>query len=167
MKRNLYIDAEWFPNQQVFLLGYARDAGQPAQLYGRSLTRTKTLNILNETNGYIFFYGPDIALLENHFGVDIRNNYKCVNLLRITRTFMPHAKSWRLAHIEKVFHIMRSVNKYKKSIFQIYSDWNDPKYRNRVLEYNRDDVRNLVLVKQRLFKRYSIPRNYPEQVLLK
>ena len=106
-------------------------------------------------------------MCEKYFDIDIRNNYKCINLLRITRACMPNAKSWKLEHIEKIFHLPRHVAKYKKSIFQIYSDWKDYKYRQRVLQYNEDDVRNLVLVKQKLFERYDITREYLNTILLK
>jgi len=165
--RNLYIDAEWFPNQDVFLIGYARENAKVYQLYNRSLTKKAFAELLKETTGYIFFYGPDIALCENYFNIDIRNSYKCVNLLRITRAYMPHAKSWKLEHIEKVFHLKRNEAKYKKSIFQIYSDWYDDKYKERVLSYNRDDVYNLVIIKQKLFERYGITTKYLDSILLR
>lgn len=167
MARNLYIDAEWFPNQQIFLIGYAREDAQVQQLYSRSLTSKRFLKVLNETKGHIYFYGPDIALCENHFEIDIRNYFDCINLLRITRTCMPNAKSWKLAHMEKVFRLPRNVAKYKKSIFQIYDDWNDPRYRQRVLQYNADDVKNLVLIKQKLFQRYDISKQYLDSITLK
>lgn len=166
MAKNLYIDAEWFPNQQIFLIGYAREDAKVYQLYSRTLNERRFLKVLNDTTGYVYFYGPDIALCENHFGVDIRNYFECVNLLRITRACMPNAKSWKLAHMEKVFGLSRGVAKYKRSIFQIYDDWNDPKYRQRVLRYNLDDVKNLVLIKQRLFARYEINRAYLKSILL-
>jgi uncharacterized protein YprB with RNaseH-like and TPR domain len=165
--RNLYIDAEWFPNQEIFLIGYAREDAKVHQLYGRSLTKAKFVKLLKDTTGYVYFYGPDIALCENYFNIDIRNQYKCVNLLRITRACMPNAKSWKLEHMEKVFKLPRGVAKYKRSIFQIYDDWRDYKYRQRVLQYNQDDVHNLVIIKQRLFARYEIDRDYLNSILLK
>lgn len=167
MKGNLYIDAEWYPNQHVFLLGYAYDNAVPLQLYGRRLKKSTVVKLLDSATGYIFFYGPDIALLENHFDMDIRHNYRCVNLLPVARLCMPYAKSWRLAHLEKVFHLPRHVSKYKQSIHQIYNDWNDPVYRRRVLLYNLDDVRNLVLVKRKLFERHVITADYLNSILLK
>jgi uncharacterized protein YprB with RNaseH-like and TPR domain len=162
--KNLYIDAEWFPDQRVFLIGYAREDAKVQQLYSRSLTTGAVQKLFNQTTGHVYFYGPDIALLENHFQLDIRNHHHCVNLLRITRACMPNAKSWKLAHMEKVFGLKRNVAKYKQSIFQIYSDWNDRKYRERVLKYNQDDVYNLVRVKQKLFERYDIRRDYLHEI---
>ena len=167
MRKNLYIDAEWFPNQEIFLIGYARDNAAVGQLYSRSLTGRAFKKLLNDTTGHVYFYGPDIALCENHFEMEIRNKHECINLLRITRACMPGAKSWKLAHMEKIFGLKRNVAKYKKSIFQIYDDWNDRKYRQRVLQYNEDDVRNLVLVKQRLFQRYDISKEYLNSIILK
>ena len=166
MSKNLYIDAEWFPNQQIFLIGYAREDGEVKQLYSRSLNTRQFKGVLERTTGHIYFYGPDIALCENHFEMDIRNKYDCINLLRITRSCMPNAKSWKLAHMEKVFGCQRQEAKYKKSIFEIYKDWYDRDYRKRVLLYNQDDVRNLVLIKQRLFKRYDITCEYLNSILL-
>lgn len=166
MKRNLYIDAEWYPNQQIFLIGYAHESGETIQLYGHRLTRKRVQKMLRNFSGTIFFYGPDIALLENHFKISIRNHYRCVNLIRIARLALPYAKSWKLAHLETIFGIKRNVAKYKKSIFQIYSDWNDMRYRKRVLQYNADDVQNLVLVKQKLFQRIAITRGYLESIRL-
>ncbi len=165
--KNLYIDAEWFPNQKLFLIGYAREDGDVKQLYSNSLTSKRFLDVLHRTKGHIYFYGPDISLCEKHFEIDIRNRFHCVNLLRITRTCMPYAKSWRLEHLEKVFRLERGVAKYKKSIFQIYDDWNDKKYRQRVLQYNQDDVRNLVAIKQIMFRRYNITRSYLDEIRLK
>lgn len=165
--RNLYIDAEWFPNQEIFLIGYAREDGDVKQMWGRSLTSNNFKRVLNQTRGHIYFYGPDIALCENHFDMDIRNNFDCINLLRITRYCMPNAKSWKLEHMEKVFRLNRNVAKYKKSIFQIYDDWNDRKYRERVLQYNLDDVYNLVRIKQKLFERYELPKSYLDSIVLR
>jgi uncharacterized protein YprB with RNaseH-like and TPR domain len=165
--RNLYLDAEWFPNQKIFLIGYAREDGHVTQLYSRSLTGGAMKKVLDRTRGHVYFYGPDIALIENHFQIDIRNHYDCVNLLRITRAFMPNARSWKLEHMEKVFRLRRSVAKYKKSIFQIYDDWKDYKYRQRVLLYNREDVANLVIIKKKMFDKHSITRDYLNTILLK
>ena len=167
MAKNLYIDAEWFPNQEIFLIGYAREDNQVQQMYSRSLHGRAFKKLLNDTTGHIYFYGPDIGLCEKHFEMDIRNRFDCINLLRITRMCMPNAKSWKLEHMEKVFGCSRQVAKYKKSIFQIYDDWKDPKYRERVLLYNQDDVRNLVLVKQRLFKRYDISKEYLNSIIMR
>ena len=169
MAKNLYIDAEWFPNQQIFLIGYSRDNARVEQLYSRSLTAGAFKKLLNATTGHIYFYGPDIGLCENHFDMDIRNRFDCINLLRITRFCMANAKSWKLAHMEKVFGCSRNVVKYKQSMNEIYSDWRNPHYRKRVLQYNVDDVRNLVLIKQRLFKRYQhiVTRDYLSSIIMR
>lgn len=166
MNNNLYIDAEWFPNQELFLIGFARENGEVGQLYNRSLTLRNFMKLLRATDGYIYFYGPDIGMCEKYFGIDIRSQYKCINLLRITRAEMPRLKSWRLDNIERYFGLKRHVSKYKKSIFQIYSDWNDKKYRERVLMYNRDDVANLVTVKQKLFAKFKITHTYQKRIRL-
>lgn len=164
---NLYIDAEWFPDQRIFLIGYARERGPVKQLYGRSLTRTNFINLLKPTTGYIFFYGPDIGMCEKFFGMEIRTKYKCVNLLRITRAEIPNASSWRLEHMEKVFHLPRHERKYKQNIFAIYGDWRSAPGKERVLKYNADDVANLVTLKKKMFDRLGIGKAYLNSILMK
>lgn len=154
--KNLYIDAEWFPNQQIFLIGIAFNKSKIDSLYGRALSKRNFMSYLKQVNGYIFFYGPDIGMCEKYFGIDIRNNYRCINLIRITRSYMPKLKSWKLAYIEKHLGIKRREKKYKESIYKIYGDWFHPKFREHVIIYNVDDVRNLIIMKEKLFAKYNI-----------
>jgi uncharacterized protein YprB with RNaseH-like and TPR domain len=72
------------------------------------------------------------------------------------------SRTWK-----RFFACPRNVAKYKKSIFQIYDDWKDPKYRQRVLQYNADDVKNLVLLKKKIFERYDISRDFLQSITLK
>lgn len=155
--KNLYIDCEWFVNQKIFLVGWAYSIAEHGQLYDQNLTRTNVIKLLNEVDGYIFFYGPDIAMLEKNFQIDIRNNFCCVNLLRVIRKYEPFLNSYKLSEVEKYYFITRSVFEYKQNIFRIFKDWFHPRLRKLVLLYNKDDVLNLVeRVKRKLCAEHNI-----------
>lgn len=148
MKTNLYIDLEWFMNQEVFLIGYAYSVTRAGQLYEDSLNIDNVISLFEPVNGSVFFYGPDIGMLEKNTGLDIKGNFDCVNLLPVFRNLLPGLNSYRLADIEDLFGIYRSQHRYKSNIFKLSQDWFNPYKRNLVLKYNLEDVVNLVRLKK-------------------
>ena len=174
-KKDLYLDCEWYINQTVFLVGYVHSSiarsGKPArvlskgQLYDHTLHQNSLLDILQDTR-YIFFYGPDIGMLEKCFGLSIREQYKCINLLKIFRQAMPDLKSYKLGDLETKYGIHRGTRKYKSNIFQALRDWNNPQKRKFVLQYNLEDTVNLFHIKEKIFESESISNDFLEENLL-
>lgn len=157
---NLYIDAEWYLNQRIFLIGYAtenEDTGniEVKQLYRKNIFKKHLQKILTFCNGTIYIYGPDVGMLEKRFDIPIRKEYQCVNLLKVVKQLIPGRASYKLADMEKYFGFQRKAEKYKKNIFDIYKDWNNPKLRQIVLDYNYEDVYYLARIKQHIFKKYQ------------
>ena len=147
MKTDLYLDLEWFMNQEVFLIGYAYSVCNAGQLYEESLNIDNVISLFEPVNGSIYFYGPDIGMLEKNTGLDIRDNFNCVNLLPVFRNMLPGLESYRLAYIEELFGVKRSQTRYKSNIFKLAEDWYNPYKRQFVLKYNYEDVVNLVRLK--------------------
>lgn len=154
----LYLDLEWFIGGDVFLIGYCFERGRVFQLHHDNMTKAKFKLVLSqlEPGAKIYFYGPDIGVLEKYYQIDIRNRFFCVNLLQVFRQLMPRLKSYKLADIERKFKIVRMRKEYKKNIFQIFNDWNSYKWRKFVLAYNYEDVANLRALKVAVFKKYSV-----------
>lgn len=167
MYKDLYLDCEWFLTQEMFLVGWAFNTKEKGQLYDDSLCADAFQDLLNQVNGYIFFYGPDIGMLEKCFNMDIRNNYKCVNLLPLFKTELPGYSSYRLAHMETMFGIYRKSAKYKASIFQLFHDWKNPQKRKLVMFYNLDDVMNMMRLKHIVFDYLRFPRRRLKEYILK
>ncbi len=71
---DLYMELECFFNQELYLIGYAYTVTSINLLYDESLTMDNILKMLEPADGYIYFYGPDIGMLEKSTGQDIRNN---------------------------------------------------------------------------------------------
>ena len=153
--QNLYIDAEWFIDQKMFLLGICSEHSNVTQLHGRALNRKAVINLLSQVKGHIYFYGPDIGMLEKCFNLKIRHRYSCINLLKAFRRLMPELESFKLAHIEEVLGVKRNESKYKGNIYSIKRDWFG-KNKMRVMVYNADDVINLREVKRKLFKQHKV-----------
>lgn len=133
--QDLYLDCEWFIGGDIFLIGWARDTKTFGQLYDHTLTCEAFEDLLKQTSGRIYFYGPDIGILEKYFDIDIRSNYHCVNLLKVFKDKLPGLKNYKLATIEKHYHLTRNRNEYKANIFAIFQDWRRPQVKSLVLHY--------------------------------
>ena len=165
--KNIYIDGEWFANQTIFLIGYSYNSKEFGQLYGSRLTKASFLKILEPVNGFIFFYGPDIGMLEKFFDIDIRHNYKCINLLPLFKHLIPELPSYKLAFLEKLFGIKRTTFKYKQNIRELEKDWLNPRKRKLALQYNKEDVIFLYLLKSKIFADLAVKSSYLKQHLFK
>jgi RNase_H superfamily/Phosphoribosyl transferase domain len=163
---DLYLDAEWFIGGEIFLLGWSRDKKQFGQLYDDTLTAERFQELLDETTGIIYFYGPDIGICEKYFDIDIRSNFHCVNLLKVFKDYLPPQPNYKLASIEKLYGIKRNRNEYKANIFSIFRDWRKPQVKSLVLQYNREDVINMVKLKHIIFIQYEVESDYLNQVRL-
>lgn len=163
---DLYIDAEWYLNQRIFLIGYSHNHKKCMQIYGRKLNRNNFRRLLKKVTGTIFCYGPDIGMLEKYFRLKIRKKFRCVNLMKVFKDFIKIG-SFKLKHLEERFGIKRKVMKYKISIFQIWKDWKDAEMKKAVLLYNREDVINLVKLAMKVFRKFNVETKYLEEIRLK
>lgn len=157
--RHLYIDCEWFISQKMYLIGYAYNLKTIRQLYEKTLTRKNVLKMLEGVT-VIYFWGPDIGMIEKCFNLKLRERYFCVNLLAVMRAIEPHSDSFKLAHFEKLAGIERTTMEYKADIRNLHRDWANPKKRYLALKYNQEDVLNMIKVKRYFFKKNGITDDY-------
>ena len=85
---DLYIDAEWYLNQRIFLIGYSFNLEQFGQLYGKRLNRANFKKLLKKVTGNIYCYGPDTGMLEKFFKWNFRDKFRCVNLMKVFKDFI-------------------------------------------------------------------------------
>lgn len=156
---NLYIDDEWYVGGSIFLHSYATDTSPCFQLWGSKLIKENIIRSLKHAEGgIIFIYGPDIGMLEKEFQLKIKQQYTCINLIRVFKALIPNRSSYRLADLEQDYGIVRKVKKYKEDIFTIYKDFHNPGKRQAVLQYNKEDVINLRILKERIFQKHPISK---------
>ncbi len=170
---DLYLDAEWYISQKIFLIGYAyadhhfRKPIISGQYYGKMISRKKVLQLLRPARyGCLFFYGPDIGMLEKEFNLNIRQKYLCINLLKVFKDLYPNESRYKLCDFEEKFGYKRDTIKYKQSIFEVFHDWRDPIKRKIVLRYNEEDVISLAKIKKRVWSKHKITMEYLEQIRL-
>ena len=157
MSKNMFIDAEWFISQKMYLIGYAYTQKQCVQLYDATLNKTAFMMALQGVEN-IYVYGPDVGMLEKYFKIDLRNNYNCFNLLSIIRKLEPYLPSYKLCELEKIAGVYRDRIEYKTNIWQLHKDWMNPKYRYLAKQYNYEDVINLIRVKNYFFQKHGIDK---------
>lgn len=179
--KSIYIDGEWnsmTTPQKFYLLGYCFDERHSGWLYDENdytymgktayklpykgmnlLTRKHVLELFRGVDN-IYFYGPDIGMLEKCFNINLKDKYNCINLLAATKQLEPDAPSHKLVHYERQAGIYRETDGYKhNSIFNVHRDWyTSPRHRARVLLYNKEDVINLLKVKRFLYKKYGVTK---------
>ena len=167
MDKDLYIDCEWSLDQKIFLIGFCYNLKEKGQLYDHYVTLENFSRVLEKCDGYIYIYGPDIGMLEKFFGINIRKNFPCINLIKVFKDHIPELTSYKLKSIEEYHGIFRSTTRYKENIFKIFSDWKKPKRKKEILHYNMDDVINMYKVKQMVFRDHSIRNKYLESIVMK
>ena len=141
---------------RLFLLGYAYDMHTFGYLTGRDINYTGIWELLTPCSdeGIVFFYGPDVGVIRSHTGFDLRKYCHTVNLLKVVRRELPHLPDFKLATVESYFGIARTTQQYKYDPFSIASHWNNPRKRDMIIRYNREDVLNLIRIKRKL----ALPR---------
>lgn len=165
MPRSIYIDCEWYIGGDIFLIGWAYSARSQGQLYDATLTQSKFMRLLDGVS-YIYFYGPDVGVIERHWKIRLRDKYICINILKVFKHHF-HSNSYKLANIEKLFGIHRQEAEYKKSVFMIWHDWKNPQRKQRLLKYNREDVINMMRLWIRVRNHFGIQNEYLLQEKLK
>lgn len=157
--KELYLDCEWLITQKMYLIGYAYNLRTGVQLYEKTLTRKNILKMLEGVTK-IYFWGPDIGMIEKCFSLKLKEKYFCVNLLTVMRALEPASESFKLAHFESLAGIKRTTMEYKADIRNLHRDWANPKKRYLALKYNREDVMNMVKVKRYFFDKHKITDDY-------
>ena len=177
----------WLYNQNDYTFG-DKVLYTPKEKGKDRLNRTWLLRLFEDVKT-IYFYGPDAGQIERMFHIKLKDKYRCVNLLTVVKKIVPKEDMWRatqklmqegviethytpekpcyrLCVVEELVGIHRSTLEYKKDVDNLHRDWYSPKLRAKALLYNKEDVLNLIKVKERLYRRYYIPRNIEDQCTL-
>ena len=92
--------------------------------------------------------------------------YTGCEFIKVFKDNLEGMENYKLATIEKHYHIKCNRQKYKATIFSICRDWRKPQVRSLVLQYNREDVINLARLKNIIFAQFDIETEYLLQVKL-
>lgn len=165
---SVFIDTEYKDKGgSIFLIGALSSNHVFKSFYGYTL-RWNCLNTFLRNKKRIFVYGPDIGKLETHFQVNIRSKWECINVLSMARTYLHHLPSKSLYNVELFFKIKRKSSDFKINTRTIFSEWCKSSSRPAIIEYNKDDVYNLMLVYHHLLlyiKQNKLPFNLSDFII--
>lgn len=207
----VYIDGEWHLDtqpQKFYLLGYAFDNINYGWLYNQNdytygntvkakppvkgkngLSRTSILKLFDGCKT-IYFYGPDAGMIETMYHIRLKDRFRCVNLLAVTKRVVPKELLWKatqelqregvlergkyspdkpctkLCCLEQVLGIRRQTLEYKKDVDNLHRDWYTPHLRAKALLYNKEDVLNLLRAKKLLYSRFNVTPDIEKECTL-
>lgn len=145
--KSIFLDLEWRSDGVPFIVGYAYNLRDFGQLLEGDITPSAVSALFSGVS-HVYVYGPDVAVLEKFYDLNLRQNYVCINLLTAAKAVF-RFPNYRLSTVEKALGLSRKAD-YKERIFQLYSDFGNAKNRAEALQYNLDDVLSLVRLKRLL-----------------
>ena len=144
---DIFVDIE-FNHEGIFLFGaYCPQYRHiRLQLYEKTLTIRRLTNFISQCRRpnretLVFCHGPDFGHIENKFKIDFKNQYTCINSITAYRYFTRY-KYFSLAHLASKIGLGWKDPGVQQKISALWRS-NDAQKRQRVLDYNWDDCKNL------------------------
>jgi len=156
-----YLDIETSFTGEITVIGIYYSDGRLIQLIGDEVNCSNLLNSLTSTETIVTYNGSrfDLPIIRNKLGIDLTKHYRCYDLMY---------DCWKcnlyggLKHVEEQLGIDRAskgINGCEAMrLWKNFKKYNDQKALNTLLQYNRDDVINLVILEKKL--RYGESRIY-------
>lgn len=158
-----YLDIETDRFGSVCVIGVYIENDQFVQLCGKDITTENLESIIHKANTIVTFNGDlfDLPFIKKNLNLDLRETHKSIDLHRVKKKL---GIKGGLKALEKMYGIERKtegVNGYKAILlWERYSQRGEIDALNLLLEYNREDVMNLVALEKIL-----IPVNKAREAL--
>lgn len=154
----LYLDVETTYQGQLTVIGLHHAALGTVQLVGPDITRKNLEAVLPPAICIYTFNGDryDLPIIKEQVGIDLACRYESVDLMRLCQRVNLHGG---LKRIEERLGITRKLEglsgRDAVHLWYTYQKTGDPEPLATLLAYNREDVENLALLRERLEQRYS------------
>ena len=148
-----YLDIETSYNSDITIIGIFYADGHVRQLIGDEITCENLLESLNGIETIITYNGSrfDLPVIRNKLGLDLTTHYTCFDLMY---------ECWEknlyggLKRVEAQLGIERasqSIDGWEAmQLWENYVRYHDQQALGILLQYNRDDIMNLVILEKRL-----------------
>jgi len=156
-----YLDIETDRKGNLSVIGIFLEQGNFTQLYGMDITTRTVETILKKATIVVTFNGDrfDLPVIKRHLNLDVRATHHSLDLFNVKKQL---GIKGGLKELERLFGITRrteGLNGYDAMLlWEKYNKINkiDKHERfnalNLLLEYNKEDVINLVALEKALFK---------------
>lgn len=152
-----YLDIETDRRGNICIIGIYTDAFGFIQLKGNKITAGSISEIMGSVNTIVTFNGDnfDLPQIKKCLDLDLRSTHKSLDLLKVKRKL---GIKGGLKELEKMFGIQRKtegINGYNAlELWEIYLKKGRLDALNLLLEYNREDVLNLIPLEKILLDQY-------------
>ena len=148
-----YLDIETSYESRITVIGVYREDRGFRQLSGRKVNRTNLLRFLIGARRLVTYNGNrfDLPVIERKLRVDLKGQFESHDLMNLC---------WRknlyggLKKVEKLLGIPRALpdmdGQEAMRLWYVYERDSDRFALARLLEYNREDVMNLITLKEKL-----------------
>jgi uncharacterized protein YprB with RNaseH-like and TPR domain len=146
-----YLDIETDRQGNVCVIGIFCQPGGFVQFYGDEVTAVNLGNVLSSAKTIVTFNGDsfDLPTLDKNFNLDLRTNSLSLDLFKVKKHL---GLRGGLKELEKMYGIPRKtegMNGYKAIIlWEKYLKRGQKSALRQLLEYNKEDVLNLVTLEQ-------------------
>ena len=148
---DIYLDIETSFDQDITVIGILYATGRVVQLVGRQVTKDNLAKSLQNADKIYTYNGSrfDLPVIKKKLKLDIESEYQCHDLMY---------DCWEcglkggLKSVEKQVGIRRDsygVDGYQAmELWKQYVMYDDTLALEKLLEYNRDDIQNLVKLRK-------------------
>lgn len=154
----LYLDVEATYQGRLTVIGLHNAGIGTVQLVGADITKANLEALLPPAICVYTYNGDryDLPIIKQQVGVDLRNHYRSVDLVHMCQRARLHGG---LKSVEQRLGISRvhegMSGKDAVALWYTYEKTGDTEALERLLAYNREDVENLVILRDRLEQRLS------------
>ena len=151
-----YLDIETDRQGNVCVIGIFSHTGGFVQFYGRDVTASNLESALTGAKTIVTFNGDyfDLPTLDKCFNLDLKNNWRSLDLLKVKKNL---GLRGGLKELEKQYGIKRKtegMNGYKAILlWEKYVKKGQIGALKLLLEYNKEDVLNLIPLEEIFFGR--------------
>jgi uncharacterized protein len=149
-----YLDIETDRNGNLCVFGAFIEQNGFVQLHGPAITSQSVAEIMDGVDTIVTFNGDlfDIPFIKKHLDIDLRSNHRSLDLFKIKKKL---GIKGGLKELEKMYGIARKtegVNGYKAVLlWEMYTKKGRIDALDLLLEYNKEDVINLISLEEILF----------------
>lgn len=153
-----YLDIETDRKGNICVIGIYTDLYGFVQFKGENIKAEKLAYITSSVDTIVTFNGDyfDLPHIKKCLDLDLMTNHKSLDLLKIKRRL---GIKGGLKELEKMFGIKRKtegINGYNAmTLWEIYIKKGREDALNLLLEYNREDVLNLIPLEEILLKQFG------------
>ncbi|MCX7965947.1 MAG: ribonuclease H-like domain-containing protein [Syntrophorhabdaceae bacterium] len=153
-----YLDIETDRIGNICVIGVYMERYGFLQLSGKGITPHRFSTIINLSDTIVTFNGDnfDLPRIKKCLDIDLKETHTSIDLLKIKRKL---GIKGGLKELEKTFGIKRKTEGingyYAMTLWEIYVKKGRIDALNLLLEYNREDVMNLIPLERILMEQYG------------